>query len=106
MYSWLKDRVYFYSFCVGIAAQICAVTSQTCCPPPVEQSIDRATFATLRKFIPAYSLYLNESDAHLFPNYGQYSYVRSFSVFYNNVFILFVVHCMLCTWYIACTKLV
>ena len=72
------------------------MTSRSCCPLPVEQSIDRAAFANLREFIPEFSLYLNESDINLFPNYGQYIHVRNFSVFYNNVFILCAVHC----WYI------
>ena len=58
-------------FCTGIDAQICTVTSMTCCPLEVERSIDDAAFENTRDMIPLYSLYLNESDRVFFPNYGQ-----------------------------------
>ena len=56
---------------VGIGAQICAVTSLTCCPLQVEQSIDQAAFAGVKEMMPPFSIYLNESDANLFSHYGK-----------------------------------
>ena len=57
---------------VGFAAQICVITSVTCCPLPVEQSINDAAFDNVKEMMPVYSLYLNESDRSLFPNYGKF----------------------------------
>ena len=71
-YSYKLNIVSF----VGISAQICAVTSQTCCPLRVEQSIDEDAFANVKEMMPQFSLYLNESDRNLFPNYGKVSVLQ------------------------------
>ena len=60
-----------FIFYLGIGAQICIVTYHTCCPLPVEQSINDAAFANVREMMPAYSLYLNKSDDNLFSHYSK-----------------------------------
>lgn len=56
---------------VGVAANICAMTSMTCCPTEVEQAMSDAAFSSTRNMLPPYSLYLNESDRVFFAHYGQ-----------------------------------
>ena len=57
---------------IGIDANICAMTSMTCCPREVEQAMDNAAITSTRNMLPPYALYLNESDRVFFPHYGQY----------------------------------
>ena len=72
---------YRYFLCMGllfcimdIDANICAMTSITCCSWEVEQAINDAAFENTSERhvkLPLYTLNLNESDRVFFPHYGQ-----------------------------------
>jgi len=61
-----------YFLCVvGVGANICPMTTMTCCPHAVEESMEAATSRTLDGFAPEYSKYLNLSEIVFFKHYGR-----------------------------------
>ena len=69
---------YILFLCViGVGASICPMTTVTCCPQSVEESMEAATSRTLAGFAPEYTIYLNVSEKLFFSHYGKCVHVRA-----------------------------
>ena len=56
---------------VGVGSDICPMTTMSCCPLSVEESMEDATSRTLDSFAPEYRDYLDLSDVMFFDHYGK-----------------------------------
>ena len=62
-----------YSLCVAaVGADICPMSTMTCCPRSVEESMEAATDRNLADLAPDYGEYLDISEIVFFDHYGKY----------------------------------